>query len=339
MRTRWSLLLLCILALIAGACSPVDEFPVLEGPYLGQTPPAGEPELFAPGVLSTGMYERDITMTPGGDEIYFGMIFGRYVTVACTRLEKGRWTRPEVASFASDPAFGCFEPHVTPDGKRMLFLSTRPPEGKEPAPGWFYQNIWAANRRDDGTWDEPYALGDSINTDDFEYYPSVTSDGTLYFTRQKRGLRETKIYRSRMVGGWYSAPEELPEPVNGTGNIYNAFVSPDESYLLACIEGLGDGFAGDQANYYVFFNDGDDSWSGPVNLGETINHPGVRATSQFVSPDGRYLFFASTKTRAPGEIASGGFTYDLLRRIYMEAQNGDSDIYWVDAAIIEKLRP
>ena len=32
-----------------------DSFPVLKGPYLGQPLPGDEPQVFAPGILSTGM--------------------------------------------------------------------------------------------------------------------------------------------------------------------------------------------------------------------------------------------------------------------------------------------
>jgi len=53
-------------------------FPDISGPYLGQVPPGNTPELFAPGIISTPMYTRDITMTPDGKEIYFCISAFRY---------------------------------------------------------------------------------------------------------------------------------------------------------------------------------------------------------------------------------------------------------------------
>ena len=45
-------LLLSILFVSVGH-SQQEDFPVLKGPYLGQTPPGIEPEIFAPGLIST----------------------------------------------------------------------------------------------------------------------------------------------------------------------------------------------------------------------------------------------------------------------------------------------
>ena len=53
------------------------------------------------------------------------------------------------------------------------------------------------DREGDG-WGEPYNLGPPVNSDAPEYYPSVTSDGTLYFTREgEDGVSAT--WRARRV--------------------------------------------------------------------------------------------------------------------------------------------
>ncbi len=318
------------------SCSRSDGFPVLQGEFMGQAFPGAEPELFAPGIVSTGMYERDVAMTPDGREMYFGLMFGQYVTIFYSRLENGRWTEPEVASFASDPRFQYFEPHITFDGKQMLFLCTHPPAGKDPKPGWFYQNIWAVDRLDDGRWGEIYDIGAPVNTDDSVYFPSTTKDGTLYFTRSKRGAGETNIMRSRWQNGKYQEPEILPEAVNGKGNVYNAFIATDESYLIACVEGRDDSVTPGLANYYIFYRDENDNWNEGINLGEKINLPGIRATSAYVSPDGRFLFFGSSKVKSQDEITERGLTFDWLKKIHNEPQNGNSDIYGVESKIFKE---
>jgi hypothetical protein len=73
-----------------------------QGPYLGQKPPGTLPELFAPGIVSTGLYERDVAVSPDGREIIFGVIWGKVVTIMSSRLEGGEWTTPEVVPFALD---------------------------------------------------------------------------------------------------------------------------------------------------------------------------------------------------------------------------------------------
>ena len=52
--------------------------PNVSGPYLGQGIPGSDPSVFAPGIVSTGLYERDFTMTPEGDEIYYCVVLGNY---------------------------------------------------------------------------------------------------------------------------------------------------------------------------------------------------------------------------------------------------------------------
>jgi hypothetical protein len=79
------LLILVFTILTAFACNQVVEthpdkvpFPPLSGPYLGQSLPDSIPQLFAPGVVSTGMFTRDVAISPDGKEIYFCVAIGNY---------------------------------------------------------------------------------------------------------------------------------------------------------------------------------------------------------------------------------------------------------------------
>lgn len=48
-------------------------------PFLGEIPPSdGEAKIFAPGIASNGMNNRDITFMPDGKEIYFCASFGNF---------------------------------------------------------------------------------------------------------------------------------------------------------------------------------------------------------------------------------------------------------------------
>ena len=48
-----------------------DELPVLQGPYLGQTPPGLIPEVFAPDIISTEHHEWGSIFSPDMKEFYF----------------------------------------------------------------------------------------------------------------------------------------------------------------------------------------------------------------------------------------------------------------------------
>ena len=323
-------------SILTAACgSPRrDDFPVLTGPYLGQTPPGNRPFLFAPGIVCTGLYTRDIAISKAGDEILFCVADGGFTAIFATRLAGGRWSEPAIASF-SGKGFLDFEPHLSPDGRQLLFLSNRPPAGREPRSGWFYQHIWATARTDEG-WSEPQMVPGPVNSEDNEFFPSVTKDNVLYFTRAKKN-GPARIYRAKFENGRYAEPEMLAFTVPEKGMLFNAFVSPHEDFLITCAMNI-DATNVDQ-DYYVSFRMPGGGWSPLIRFGPEINTPGDNANSAFVSPDGRYLFFSSSR-RDPSkpEIKSGTTLRDIIRS-KSEPGTGSSAIYWVSSKIIEDMKP
>jgi hypothetical protein len=320
------------------SCGPREpEFPRLTGDYLGQAPPGAEPQLFAPGIVSTGMYVRDIAMTPDGDELYYGLALGNFTVIMQTKRVDGAWTKPEVAPFSADPTHFSFEPHISPDGQRFFFLSTRPRDGSampdDQRGQWVNEDIWVMDRIADG-WSDPYNLGPPVNTDSSEFFPSVTDDGTLYFTRSFTG-GQSFIYRARWTGDGYAPPERLPAQVNSTSAQYNAFIAPDESYLIVPVFGREDSYG--RTDYYVVFRNADDEWSEPINLGDRVNTPRNGEYSPFVSRDGEYFFFMSTRGSS-WDAVPDTLTHDYLLSVFGAPQNGNADIYWMRAAFIDELR-
>jgi hypothetical protein len=75
MRNRIIVILVCCLSAFhpAGGISQEKEFSILKGPYLGQKPPGLTPELFAPGIISSGMNEAFLVFAPDYNEIYYDL--------------------------------------------------------------------------------------------------------------------------------------------------------------------------------------------------------------------------------------------------------------------------
>lgn len=295
-------------------------------------PPENEPVLFAPGFVSTGLYVRDTAVTPDYSEFYYTVMTNKLSKIIVTKKTKKGWTTPEVAPFSSNSDYLDAEPHISPDGKHFYFLSTRPLPGQEYKPGWQNQNLWGMDRTETG-WGEPYPLPSVINTGDGVFFPSVTRDGTLYFCKQKQGSRDTYIYRTKKVNGVYTEPELLPKQVNPSTSQFNACIAPDESFIIICTSLLKDkiGFT----DYYVVFRSKDDTWSEPINLGSTVNKTAATAISPFITPDGKYFFFASNMTKStPNPISM-----EILKKMNEEPQNGNSALYWISALSVEGLRP
>jgi dipeptidyl aminopeptidase/acylaminoacyl peptidase len=310
-------------------------FPVLQGPYLGQTPPGMAPELFAPGIVSTELNTRDIAIAPDGKEIYFCVNLASFTfsTILVTRQKDGVWTEPEVMEHMENPEYWNIEPCISADGKKFFFMSNRPDKARNEVKG--DEDIWVMDRTGDA-WGEPYNLGLPVNSDSAEFFPSLTRDGTLYFARRDKASGEEAIFRSRLRDGKYQEPEKLPPQVNSGQTRFNAFVAPDESYIIVPTYGRKDSLGA--TDYYVSFRNPDDSWTEAVNMGERINTAGGGEYSPSISPDGKYLFFMSSRVIPKAEWPEK-LTAAFLHDLHAKLGNGNSSIYWVDARVIESLRP
>lgn len=323
--------------MLLAACQPKPNHRF--GPYLGEQLPDTTVQLFAPEVIATGLMERDVAITSDGKEIYYGLSMPAITTIMVTRLTDTGWSEPAVAPFATDQRFFYFEPCLSPDNNTIYFLTTRPSHGKAIKPRWGNQNIWAANRMPDGSWSEPYDLDSVINGNDFQFYPSMTNNNTLYFTRTDAKTDQNFICRSKMTAGKFTPPEKLPEIINKEGiNPYNAYIARNESFLIFCSNGLPCPINPGYANYFIAFRDSLDQWSEPVAFGPELNMKGSNAMSASLSPDGKYLFFAAKRNNLTHFKEGKLNTLTDIVRYSQSPENDNYDIYWVDAVIIKKLK-
>jgi Tol biopolymer transport system component len=189
-------------------------------------------------------------------------------------------------------------------------------------------------RRGSG-WGEPRAFGPRINAEGtFAGYPSISSTGDLYFFSDREGsIGSEDIFVSRLQNGEYLEPENLGGSVNSELDELDPFIAPDESYLVFSRRARETG----DVDLFVSFHEADDSWTVARSLGEPVNS----SASEYcptVTPDGKYLFFTSTR-RLHALYSATPLTYEQKIEVLGSPGNGDSDIYWVDAQVIQRLRP
>jgi len=309
-------------------CIHQSDFPVLKGPYLGQKPPSDVPELFAPGIISTGYHDGSITFSPDGKELFyhFGGL-GRMVILSM-KQEGDRWTAPQVASFSGK--YRDCEPHFSHDGNKLLFRSTRPLKGRgEPME---HTDIWIVERTEKG-WGEPKNLGPPFNSEKNDLYPTLSKTGDLYFASDRDGGWD--IYVSRYENNDYTKPKKLSNAINSEFGDWDAYLAPDESYILFGSNGRSDGFG--ESDLYISFKNEDGTWTKSRNMGPQINTH-YREVDPVVSPDGKYIFFRSNR-RIHKPYSETPLTYDEVIKILDGPGNGDGDIYWVNTKIIEELEP
>ena len=310
----------------------------LTGPYLGQKPPGVKPVLFAVGVMSTMYHEHSFpSFSPDGKEVFWlSYPIGNYVynytpKVLYMRMQNGVWSSPEYPSFAK--GIECGEAFFSYDGRRVFFSSATQIATEE-RKGKTKRDIWITERTPCG-WSVPVNIGAPVNTEKNEGQPTVTEDLTLYYCGHLEEVKNNYgIFRSRFINGQYAEPEPLPKTINSEAVDWTPFISRDESYLLWSSTREGGYGSGD---LYVAFRSKDDTWTDAINLGPTINER-FNERYPYVSPDGKYLFFITDKINKK-LVENTELSFREIIEIYNNAGNGWSDIYWVDARIIEELRP
>lgn len=335
--------LLTVLILSACTHSKQDSapfpFPALEGIYLGQELPGDTVKMFAPGIISTSMEERDAAFIYDGREFFFTRIIDSTYTILHMEERDGQWTEPIIVSFSG--RYDDAEPVFSIRGHGLYFISNRPAEGKSFNKKDF--DIWYTYKTMEG-WIEPQSLGAPVNTDRMEFFPSVTNDGTLYFGRSDMENNRSDLFRTRRADGKFSEPEKLPEIINGPENSFNACIAPDESYLIFCAY-RSDSSLG-KSDYYISFRDEEDVWSQPVNLGPGINSTGDEY-SPHITPGGKYFFFASNGNPLQISDPSGLIDPKVPLSASSSASlqspglplNGSMDIYWVEThALLKKMK-
>jgi len=297
---------------------------------LGQKPPGMTPEIFAPRIISTGHGERIAAFSPNGKEFYYALWGAPHGVILQMNEIDGQWTKPKVASFS-----GRFEGDFTmsPDGKMIVFSSNRPFDRTSKPINHHY--AWFVKRTQNG-WGEPKPFGPEIN--DREFFagcPTIAASGNLYFFSDKvDGIGKEDIWMSQFIDEKYLEAENLGSDVNTEQYDLDPFIAPDESYLIVTYINRT---VGNNANLHISFKKKDGSWTKAISMGDEVNSPEWEYCPT-VSPDGKYLFFTSTR-RAHKPYSETPITYEEKIKILNSPGNGMGDIYWVDAKIIEELKP
>lgn len=276
------------------------------------------------GVISTPDDELGANITPDGQTLYFEKSAApHYLYILYeSHLVAGRWSTPAVLPFSG--LYRDTDPVLTPDGKTLLFASDRPVNGKDKH--HFY--IWSATRTAHG-WTEPKLMQGPANEGYNQVFASMAANGNLYFASSRK-TGHYDIFRSRLVGGKYQPAEDLGPEFNGPAiDSFEAFISPDESFLLIGSFGRDDSF-GSSDLYIAYSQNG--TWTKPKNLGPIINSK-ARDYSPRISGDGKWLLFTSERTTPPGGSATAAkprstpYTYKEFTAESRSLYNGLGNLY------------
>jgi Tol biopolymer transport system component len=278
-------ILLCLVAIAFGQEKSGENFT------------ASGPEVFAPGVISSAAHDSAPAFTPDGKTVYFSRSNTKLSMILVSHLVKERWTTPAVAPFSG--VWNDMEPSMAPDGKFLIFVSSRPTTaGGKPIDGHYNKstqvgqggNLWRVERSAT-SWSEPKRLPDAVNRSTSIFAPSIVADGSVYFMDSNQETGHFQIYRSQWSNGEYQAPTTVGFS-DGSSQDVDPAVAPDESFVVF---GSGRPPAGKPVGidlFMAFRRNG--VWGKPIHLGNTINSPTSDAEAR-LSPDQKALYFSSER--------------------------------------------
>ena len=300
--------------------------PAQSHPYASDTS-IRVPALFAPGIVSTMDRETGITFSPDGKTVYFSKWSSdfRKVFICESKYKNGKWQKPTIATFSG--RYRDQQPFISPDGKKLFFISNRPVMEKDTVP--FRVDIWYVEKIKGNKWGNAKWLGYPVNRARYIHYsPSVAANGNIYFSAQRAGdtVRKTQIYYCEFINGNYNTPVTMEEKTINTSSEENhVYISPDENLMFFTSNSRPGGFGGEDILITTRKNN---QWQAARFLDTLINTKEQEYLPS-ISPDGKYFFFSAIKQKT---LAWEDKTYNYSEFIKMlrGPMNGQTDIYQVE---------
>ena len=170
---------------------------------------------------------------------------------------------------------------------------------------------------------EPKNLGPNVNSENDEYWPSLSADESIMvFTKLlpidarnplNRANRQEDLYYSRYEEGAWQPARNAGKPLNTYDNEGAQSISGNGRFMVFTACGRSDGY-GLCDLYFSVWEKG--SWSIPVNMGPAINSKHSEKQPS-LSADGRFIYFTSDR---PGGLGK----YDLWMSSRMSDGNWSS---------------
>ncbi len=248
------------------------------------------PRRWAPAPVASDDYESSPTFTPDGRELYFMRSDPQFAhwRILRSRCENGAWSTPQVPRFAAKPPALDADPHVSADGKRLYFISTR-----QNRDGGDQLDIWRAVRRDDGDWGEPTRLPEPVNSTASELMPRETTDGRLFFGSDRPGGHgQGDIYIATPLADGAWRVDNAGPPVSTSAYEYEADVSGDGTRLVVVAN------RGTRSHLYRYRREA----AGWIGQDQVPASDAVFQVGPLQSPDGRRLMFAQADGSRSGEL-------------------------------------
>jgi Tol biopolymer transport system component len=278
------------------------------------------PLLFFPESVSTGIDKFNTSFDKEELTVYYTATSRSMGVsgIAYQTWEGESFGDPVFVDFV-DPKVPVADVQISPDGQQLFYATFKDYPGK--AEG-FHFDIWMATKKDNN-WVNPGPAPSAIQSAGNEFYPIMVANGSLYFNSDRNG--NSDLYVSHFLDGRYQEPVRLPDAINTEATEADAYVAPDESFIIFVRVDAPGGLG--NSDLYISFNLGEGKWSEARHMGERINSSGIDG-SPHVSNDGQWLIFTSDR-KPPTDTTDVFESYAHFRKYASGYRNGSLNFFYV----------
>ncbi|WP_245461707.1 hypothetical protein [Rhizobium leguminosarum] len=184
-------------------------------------------------------------------------------------------------------------------------------------------------------WSPARELPPAVNISSRVFKPSVAANGDLYFMADigSGGAPKWRLFRARCAGMGYAPVEALAFSGPEDGDV-DPFIAPDQSFLIFSSNKRGTIKDGHE-HLFITVKRGD-GWSAvePIRYGG--DDAGADDGEAQVSPDGRWLYFTSSRVMAMARVRSRETTIAALDRMDVW-DNSNNNVWRIPMAAVHAL--
>ncbi|MEM8847770.1 MAG: OmpA family protein [Bacteroidota bacterium] len=183
--------------------------------------------------INTKYHEASVTFSPDQKTIYFtrnnygkkkklkrGKKGVNHLKIYTSQFQDGEWTKATEVSFNSEN-YSNGHPAVSPDGKKMYFVSDRPG-------GFGLTDIYVVDILEGGEFSKPRNLGKSVNTPYKEMFPFVTANSIYFSSDRTMGVGGLDVYKSDYSGELFNVAINMGKPVNSNRDDFSYIINEED---------------------------------------------------------------------------------------------------------------
>lgn len=204
------------------------------------------------------------------------------------KLLDGKWVQVGKLFF-NKTKYNYFHPAVTPDGRRLYYVSDEPN-------GFGGTDIYFTEKNEDGSWKPTTNAGQNVNTAGNELFPTFYDGGFYYSSNGLPGLGGLDIYKLVRDARGDINPKNLGYPINSDKDDLGFTIKGNTGYFSSNRYGSDDIFAFDYAPVNVIME-------GKVTV-DSIEAPGKKVYLNWRNEAGKLQVIDSAVVDA-----KGGYTF------------------------------